>query len=159
LLPAAAVPDDLAWSAGQPIIAEAMARAAGAIDAAGERAVPAAVRALVTTRVAGWDGRPTGPSRAWVDDAVAGLPVADRSAGRLALLTALASYQVDRSVVDDFRRYRSGDETLVELTSWASLTAARRIGSRLAATVDTAARPSTASTGRSGGATARHTLG
>ena len=47
---------------------------------------------------------------------------------RLALLTALASYQVDRSVIDKFRLDWPDDATLVELTSWASLAAARRVG-------------------------------
>jgi hypothetical protein len=55
--------------------------------------------------------------------------MADRPAGRLALLTALASYQVDRSVVRQFRAGWPDDSTLVELTAWASLAAARRVGS------------------------------
>jgi hypothetical protein len=81
-----------------------------------------------------WHGERRGPSRAWVESAVSGLPSADRAAGRLALLTALASAQVDRSVVRMFRASRPGragrpgDSTLVELTAWASLAAARRVG-------------------------------
>jgi hypothetical protein len=59
---------------------------------------------------------------------VSDLPIADRAAGRLALLTALASSQVDRSVVQMFRASQPGDSTLVELTAWASFAAARRVG-------------------------------
>ena len=44
------------------------------------------------------------------------------------LLIALASSQVDRSVVRMFRASRSDDSTLVELAAWASLSAARRVG-------------------------------
>jgi hypothetical protein len=70
-------------------------------------------------------------NRAWLDDAVTGLPNADRAAGRLALLTALASYQVTSSVVDAFRSRHPGDTTLIELTSWASMASARQVGARL----------------------------
>jgi hypothetical protein len=64
-----------------------------------------------------------------VDEATAELPVAQRSAGRLALLTALAAYQIDDSVIADFRKEHPEDSTLIELTAWASMVAARRIGS------------------------------
>jgi hypothetical protein len=90
--------------------------------------VPASVRDLVMAELENWHGERRGPSRAWVDSAVSGLPAADQAAGRLALLTALASAQVDRSVVRMFRATRPGDSTLVELTAWASLAAARRVG-------------------------------
>lgn len=128
LLPAAPLPPDLSWAAATPTVGEAFARAAAAIDAAGERAVPATVRELVTARLAGWDGLPPGPSRAWARDALAELPAADRPSGQLALLTALASYQVGPSVVDEFRRDRPDDQSLIEVASWASLAAARRVG-------------------------------
>jgi alkylhydroperoxidase family enzyme len=131
LLPAAQLPADLSWAAGSPHVAGSFARAAAAIEVAGSRSVPEAVRALVTTALAGWDGTAPGLSPAWVDGPVSELPPADRSAGRLALLTAMASYQVDTSVVEAFRRDVPGDRTLVELTSWASLAAARRAGGRL----------------------------
>jgi AhpD family alkylhydroperoxidase len=112
-----------------PWLAEAFDRAGAAIDRAGQRAVPAAVRDLVCTTLATWDGRPPGPSRAWVDEATARLAGAHRPAGRLALLTAIASYQVDDSVVTDFRRHHEDDSTLIELTAWSSMVAAKRIGS------------------------------
>jgi AhpD family alkylhydroperoxidase len=131
LLPPAPLADDLAWAAGAPSIGAAFARAAAALDAAGTRTVPAPVRALVAAELAGWDGAPAGISRAWVETAVAELAPADRPAGRLALLTALASYQVDAPVVEAYRRAQPGDAALVELTAWASLAAARRVGSWL----------------------------
>jgi len=132
LLPAAPLPEDLSWAAGSHHIAAAFARAVAAVDAAAVTSVPEPVRDLVLARLAGWHGAPTGISRAWVEDAVAGLAAADRPSGRLALLTAMASYQVDDLVVDEFRAVRPDDSTLVELTSWASLAAARRVGTWLA---------------------------
>ncbi|MFD4657124.1 carboxymuconolactone decarboxylase family protein [Kitasatospora sp. NPDC058444] len=133
LLPSAPLPGDLAWAAGTPSVAGAFARAAAAIDAAGARAVPQGVRVLVADHLAGWDGRPPGISRAWVEEAVSALPGDQRPAGRLALLTAKAAYQVDDGLVAEFRRGRPGDTALIELTSWAALTAARELGARLGA--------------------------
>ncbi len=131
LLPDAPLPDDLAWAAGTPHVAQALARSAAAIDAAGEHAVPESVRALVHARLADWDGEPPGLGRGWADEATSGLPAAERAAGRLALLTALASYQVDQSVIDAFRRDHPGEATLIGLTSWAAMAASRQVGSRL----------------------------
>ena len=129
LLPAASLPRDLSWASGDPVAEDAFARGCAAIDAAGARSVPPSVRDLVMTELENWHGERRGPSREWVESAVSALPTADRSAGRLALLTALASSQVDRSVVRMFRGSRPDDATLVELTAWASLAAARRVGS------------------------------
>ncbi len=95
--------------------------------------MPEPVRDLVVARLASWDGQPAGPAgpgRGWVEAAVSGLAADQRPAGRLALLVALASHQVSQSDVEEFRdRGRPGDQTLVELTAWASLAAARRTAS------------------------------
>nr|AFV52132.1 hypothetical protein [Streptoalloteichus sp. ATCC 53650] len=134
LLPAAPLPVDLAWAASAPHVADALARVAAAVERGGERSVPQGVREHVAARLSIWAGEPPpGPSRAWVEDEVADLPDADRPATRLALVTALASYQVDDAVVTAFRRHRPDDRSLVELVAWAGFTAARRSGALLAA--------------------------
>lgn len=129
LLPEAPLPTDLRWAEANPPIADAFARAAAAIDGAAHRSVPTEVRELLAQQLSRWDGRPMGLSRAWVEEAVAPLPEDLHPAAHLALLTALASYQVDRSVITAFREHHPDDRSLIDLTSWASLTAARRIGS------------------------------
>jgi alkylhydroperoxidase family enzyme len=128
LLPAAALPRDLSWVSGDPVTEDAYARGCAAVEAGGTRSVPPSVRDLVLAELADWHGEPRGPSRSWADTAVSSLPQADQPAGRLALLTALASAQVDRSVVQAFRSSQPGDSALVELTAWASFAAARRVG-------------------------------
>lgn len=124
LLPPAPVGDDLWWAAANPTLADGFARAYAAIDEAGARAVPADVRGLVMDQLAEWDGRPKGVSRAWAGAAVSALPQRERPIGMLALLTAMAAYQIDPSVVDDAQL---ADSALIDLTSWASLAAARRV--------------------------------
>jgi AhpD family alkylhydroperoxidase len=128
LLPAAPLAEDLAWAAGSPTIGAAFARAAAAIDGAGGRSVPASVRHLVESRLSAWDGAPVGPSRAWLAEAVSALPAADRPAGRLAMLAGLASYQLTGADVDALRAGGAGDRELIEIASWASMSAARRVG-------------------------------
>jgi AhpD family alkylhydroperoxidase len=130
LLPGALLPPDLGWATKAPHIAAAFARASAAIESGGTRAVPDRVRRLVLAQLE--DGVEAGlDSREWLDPAVAELPEAERPAGRLALLTAFASYRVTDALVDEFRGRGNDDAAIVELTSWASLAAARRIGARL----------------------------
>jgi AhpD family alkylhydroperoxidase len=129
LLPAAPLPAEFSWAAGQPHVATALARAAAAIDAIGGQVIPEPARALVLDRLAGWDGRAQGPSRSWADDGAGRLSPADRPFGRLALLAAFAPYQVTKDDVQALAP--AGSEALVTVTSWASMAAARRIGSWL----------------------------
>ncbi|MFF1875439.1 carboxymuconolactone decarboxylase family protein [Kitasatospora herbaricolor] len=130
LLAPAPLPADLAWAEGNPVIASAFARAAAAVEEAGREDVPKAVQELLHDTLARWDGRPPGLGRGWADRAVAALVPQERPAARLVLLTALASYTVDETVIADFRRAAGepGDRALVGLTAWASLTAARQVG-------------------------------
>ncbi|MEU9835300.1 carboxymuconolactone decarboxylase family protein [Streptosporangium sp. NPDC048047] len=149
---------EAAWADAVPHFADAFARASAAAGDYGRRSVPRRVRELVAAELAAWDGGPTGLSRAWATAAADRLPAAERPAGRLALLTALASHQVDRTVVEEFRGAGAGDRELVELTSWAALAAARRVASWTPVPPVT---PASAPAGRQvpapGGATARHT--
>lgn len=142
LLPAAPWPDDLGWAHGDPIIADAFARAAAAFDRIGRQAIPAETRHLVADRLHEWRGEEPGLSRRWVDDPVKELPTAQRPLGRFALLTALASYQIDSEILDAARPSlgSAGDEALVVTAAWASFAAARRIGSWLHAAAASADR-------------------
>jgi AhpD family alkylhydroperoxidase len=133
LLPAAPLPADLEWAQGNPYVSQAVSRATAAIDAAGERSVPESVRTLLPRMVAGWTGDPPDLHDVWVTEAIAGLPAGDRPAGRLAVLTALASTQLDTTTIARFREHQPDDRSFLELTSWASMVAARRISSWMTA--------------------------
>ncbi|MEO3811055.1 carboxymuconolactone decarboxylase family protein [Sphaerisporangium sp. B11E5] len=128
LLPAAPPAADLAFAGGAPHVAGAFARAAYAVEEAGRRSVPEPVRAVVSAELAAWDGTPPGLGRGWADGPLSGLAPAHRPAGRLALLTAMASYQVDDAVVAAYREGTPGDRELVELTAWSAMAAARTAG-------------------------------
>jgi AhpD family alkylhydroperoxidase len=119
------------WAVPGGTLAEAFARASAAIEAAGERSVPARVRDLVCRELKAWDGKPPGLSRAWTGPLLAELPEGERAAGHLALLTAKAAYQVTAADVAAVRPERTDDRTLVELVSWAALAAAAEAGGRL----------------------------
>jgi AhpD family alkylhydroperoxidase len=137
LLPEAALPSDLSWASASPAIAGAFARAAAAIEEAAAAAVPPPVRDLVFSEVGERGARlPPPPGRAWLEEAVAGLTEAHRPPARLALLTALASYQVTGSDIEQARQRGLDDAALIGLTAWASLTAARRAGLLLTGPTD-----------------------
>lgn len=132
LLPDAILPADLSWASGQPILSTAWAKAARAIDAAGERSVPATVRDLVRAKLAGQHTAPPDMDvRSWLETAVADLPETQRPAARLALLVAFASYRATPHYLDAVRGQGNDDRALIELTSWASFAAARQIGTDL----------------------------
>ena len=127
-IPQAQLPDDLSWAAGNPAVAGAFAGFAKVVEEAGSAVLPEGVRALVSERVQAWNGEAMGLSRRWVEDAVVDIKEEHRAAARLTLLTALASYQVDASIVEAFQSQYPDDAQLIAATAWASFTVARRAG-------------------------------
>lgn len=128
------LPPDLSWAAPSEPIAAAYAMLASATEAAALRCTTQHVRELVGHTVAGWKGEPPGVSASWADGPLAAIPAADRPAARLALLAALAPYQVTEQDVLAFRAGVPGDRELIGLLSWAVFMACRRIGSWAAGT-------------------------
>jgi AhpD family alkylhydroperoxidase len=131
LLPAAPLPPDLQWAEPNPVVAGAVARAAAVAEQLGATFVPDDARAVVLGHVSRWRGEAMGPSRAWVEEAIAPLAPRARPAARLGLLAALASFQVDEGVVRAFRERSASDEALLGTVAWAAFTTARRVGTWL----------------------------
>jgi AhpD family alkylhydroperoxidase len=134
LLPVAALPGDLAWAAGAPAIAGALARGCAAIGAAGSAVLPAAVRDLVGAGLD--DPAATGPGISagpWLISELSGLDPGDRPPARLALLTAWAPYRVTDADLAAVRAAGYGDDAVIAMTAWSSLAAARRIAGGLSA--------------------------
>lgn len=129
LLPEAArgapLPEDLGWAAEAPRIRSALAAATLTIDAAGEGVLPLTVRNMLHRHLEEHGVGPAGISRAWVEEVVRDLPRDDRPLGRLVLLTARASYQVDEGTIAGCRELGVDDPALVRIVSWAAMTAAR----------------------------------
>jgi len=126
--PTTPVPD-LWWTASREALRDAFTGAATVIEQAGTRTVPAPVREMLDRELDGWSGQQRELDLSWAADACSSLPVADQATGRLVLLFAFAPYRVDRA---DLVATGAGDRELVEIGAWASLTTARRVGSRLA---------------------------
>ncbi len=131
LLPDAPLPDEFSWAKSNPTIAGAFARFAAVIEEAGQSVVPVRVRELVQEHVNSWNGEDPGMSRQWVEDAVAEFSDDEKASGRLALLAALTSYQVDEDLIKNFRQHFPTDQQLISTAAWASYTATRKVASWL----------------------------
>ncbi|GLY00475.1 carboxymuconolactone decarboxylase family protein [Actinoplanes sp. NBRC 101535] len=135
-LPPRALPPDLAWSSPVATVADAVARGCGAIAGAGERVVPAGVRALLAERLA--DPAESGPGldiHGWLAGATRGLPADEIPAARLALLVAYASYRVTGEHVAAYRVAvggDGGDDGVVRFAGWAAMAAARSAAAAMA---------------------------
>lgn len=127
LLPPAPVPEELWWARANPRIADALARWIAVVDGAVDDVLPPRVREHVESHVAAWRGGHPPISRAWLEDAVAGLEGRDRDLARLAILVAVASYQVDDGIIEEVRARGVDEAGLVKLGAWAALLAARRV--------------------------------
>ncbi|WP_255510889.1 carboxymuconolactone decarboxylase family protein [Micromonospora sp. WP24] len=131
LLPPAPLPPDLSWARANATLGTAFARACAVVDEAAERAVPPSVRGLLLDLLAGPSGLRAVADRTALEAVLDDLPARDRAAGRLALTVAFFSYRVTDAMVADYRLDEPADRRLVELASWASLTAARAAGMHL----------------------------
>ncbi len=133
MLPEAPLPTEFAWARTNASVAGALARFSAAIEAHGERVIPAAVRDVVAAVLHDWRGDDPGLSMHWLDEATNVLTDPfDRASARLALLTAIASYRVDETVISTFRSHRPSDADLIANTAWASLKATQRISTWIA---------------------------
>ncbi len=128
-LPETELPKDLGWAEGAANVAGAFARFAKAVESSGEYALPKEVRLLVEEEIgkalAGKNSFNPAQTSQFSDEAL-------NSAVQLTLLTAVASYRVDEKTVAAFRRYNPEDTKLLGALSWASFTAARKIGAQIA---------------------------
>lgn len=132
LLPESPLPTDMFWAASNPTVAGGLARMATAVEHAGEAALPVATRDLVLSHLQAWLGEDMGLSRGWVENAIEMLAPEERPAARLAMLAAFSSHQVDGEVMRACRAMGASDKTLLAIVSWASFSAARKIGTWLA---------------------------
>jgi hypothetical protein len=87
-------------------------------DALGNAILPESIRARVQTHIQAWSGEDMGPNRSWVENYLADFSPGDRAVGRLALLTALASHQVDPVVIESVRTATT--RQLVAIVAWSS---------------------------------------
>ena len=127
-LPAATLPANLQWAEANPAIAQAFARFSAAIDEVGENAMPLRCRKHVEAFVGKWWGESISQNKQWIDHETKGFDESVKSMVQLAMLAAVASWQVDERRILMFRKYFPGERVLLSTLAWGSFTAAKRIG-------------------------------
>jgi AhpD family alkylhydroperoxidase len=131
LLAETTLPDDLLWAKPSPPIAAAFSRFAQAIEQAANQTLSAETRAAVSCAVQKWTGETPALDNRWCEEVIASLDNADKHAGRLALLAALAPHRIDETIVRAFSSHFPGDRRLLSALAWGSFTAARKVGTWL----------------------------
>lgn len=129
LLPAAELPADLAWAADNEVVAEAIARWAGAVETAGAE-IPSAARTVIADAVSVWEGKPMPISRSWLEPFLENLDAPNRAVAKIGLLAALSPHQRTDADIEDVRAHFD-DGLLTSTIAWSAFTAARRIASWL----------------------------
>ncbi len=123
LLPAAELPDDLAWARPNPRIAETIARWTAAVQRETESVISAAVRECVHRNLRDWKHEQMPLSRRWADEATEGLSGRDRAIAKLALVLAKSPTQASEDLVEPI--LGPDDTEFVRILAWSSFTAAR----------------------------------
>ena len=131
LLPEAELPDDLSWAKPSDSIAAAFARFAKAVENAGNHSLSKNVRTAVGNAIQNWNGSDPDTNEKWYENEIKRMDGAEKTAGRLAFLTAFNPYRVDQNTVRAFSEHFPGDDILISALAWSSFTAARKIGSWL----------------------------
>ncbi len=134
--PPVQLPQNLAWAAPAPPIAAAFAEFASVVGKEGARALDQSTRTLVEDRVRAWEGEFPPPTLSWVDEALSELDREKRPGARVALLAALAPYQIDAELIDAYRAKGANDRQIVAAIAWASFVAASRVAEWIAAPLD-----------------------
>ena len=124
-------PPELAKLDPAPDVARGWGALAASAEAAGCAVLSAESRSAVGEVITAWDGADPGLDRAWRDDAVASLALDEQPAAAFALTCALASYRVDRRLVESVRAAHPSDTAVVSIAAWASARATRRIAAWL----------------------------
>lgn len=130
LLPPAELPDDLAWAAPNPRIADSVARWAAAVDREAAGVISLDVKRRVAEGLDRWHNERMPLSRAWVEPEVADLAGEDQAIARLTLVLAKAPHQVSDSLVQPL--LAGGEARFVRILAWAASVGARRFASIVA---------------------------
>jgi AhpD family alkylhydroperoxidase len=130
-LPDAELPPDMAWASASPTLAGAWARFAREVERQGQAALAAETRQFASNYIGNWRGGHAPLPNDSLEDAIQLLDAGQHSAARLVLLTALAPHKVDERIVREFEDPQQTPARILGAISWASFTAARRIGTWL----------------------------
>ena len=133
LLPPAELPADMQWAAGNPRVADAVARWAATVEREGAKVIAPRVRGAVVEALRAWEGEPMPLDGGWIDDEIGALQGEDRAIARLAIVLAKASYRVTDAMVRDVLGEERDEARFIRILAWASFTAARRFAHVVAA--------------------------
>ena len=125
------LPEEFIWTKDNADIAGSLSRFSYAAEKAGKESLHSDVRALVTEHLNNWNGEAPGLGQGWLNDLINTVDIDLRPSAKLTLLSARASWQIDKKTINDFRSKTDNDKALIQATGWASYMAVKRIASWL----------------------------
>lgn len=118
----------ISWANTNERIARSFAALKNTVESLAEEYVPKEVMAVMENILEDWQGEDPGLGRNWTEKYIADMDEHLKPVARLSLLTAISPYQVDEKVINSYREFNSKDEALLATLSWASYSAAMRVG-------------------------------
>ena len=119
---------EFSWANTNERIAKSFTAFENIVERLAEEYVPKEVITVLKHTLKDWQGEDPGLSRNWTEKYVADMDEHLKPVARLSLLTAISPYQVDERVIGSYREFNSDDEALLATLSWASYSAAMRVG-------------------------------
>ncbi|MEK9629917.1 MAG: hypothetical protein VW455_12970 [Nitrospinota bacterium] len=127
LLPEGEVPEDLGWSFSNPLVSESLARWNRVLEKNISAVLSPQAINHIKENLQNWEGGPAPVSRAWVEDEVTHIPVAERNKVRVGLLVAKASYQIDDSLIQQLVDEGMSESDLIGLGAWSAFMGSKTV--------------------------------
>jgi AhpD family alkylhydroperoxidase len=121
------LPAHLEWARPHQTIGIALAYFHRQVNELAQALIPDHLQRFVLEYVHEHRGQNMGLSRRWADDAVQLLDPKHQVMGKVLLLTALASYQIDDELISQVRRILPADADLLALLAWGSYAASNHL--------------------------------
>jgi hypothetical protein len=127
LLAKALKPSNFPWLDTSSNVAEGLGRWIYTLEKIGNQSLTATARECISGYLDCWQGEIPPFGSGWLDQITNELQGEDRVGARLGLLVALCPYRITGKEIENYRKYRPGDNELIGATAWASMKTALQI--------------------------------
>jgi hypothetical protein len=125
------LPKDLSWAKTSPNIAGAYARFAKVIQDIEKTYVPLQTKEIIIKYLNQWDPQNPQSQSNWIKEETTEKDSKITTATTIAILTIDSPYRITKETINIFQKHYPNQNHLLAITSWASFTKAKKIGTLL----------------------------